>query len=321
MSRSIGAAIALALFVLSPAAVPSAAPPNQDTIIRIGTLGGLYSILLAVNNNNAAVGWSFTATNPDWEHAILWQDGHLIDLGTLPGDVLSRALGINDRGQIVGLSLSSNLLPFRARAVIWDHGQATELPGSEVCLGMAINNRGHAAGRCEDQPWLWRDGERVGLGLLPGYDYGDVAAINDTDVVVGTMYDSRGNSTAFRWADGVLTDLGALTGTTGSQATAINARGEIAGHVNLPAPEPVVWERNTVTPLAGSWGAFHGIAVGNNNRGQVIGSGFVWWRGAFASLNPTFFASDVNERGTAVGFYSNNDGGMEGALMPKVPMP
>jgi probable HAF family extracellular repeat protein len=320
MSRSIGAAIALALFVLSPAAVPSAAaPPNQNTVIRIGTLGGLYSLLLAVNNANDAVGWSFTATDP-WEHAILWHDGHLTDLGTLPGDAISRALGINDRGQIVGVSLPDSSLPFRARAVIWDHGQSTELPGSDACLGMAINNRGHAAGRCEDQPWLWRDGERVGLGVLPGYDYGDVAAINDSDVVVGTMY-SQGNSTAFRWADGVLTDLGALTGRTGSGATAINARGEITGYANLPATEPVLWEGDTVRPLAGAWGAFNGIAFGNNNRGQVIGTGFVWWRGAFASLNPTFFASDVNERGTAVGFYSNNDGGMEGALMPKVPTP
>src|SRR4029453_4362381 len=41
--------------------------------------------------------------------------GRIVDLGTLPGGDFSQALGINDRGSIVGTSTSS----FGSRAFLW----------------------------------------------------------------------------------------------------------------------------------------------------------------------------------------------------------
>jgi probable HAF family extracellular repeat protein len=35
-------------------------------------------------------------------HAFIWQNGVMTDLGTLPDDILGRAWGINDNGQVVG---------------------------------------------------------------------------------------------------------------------------------------------------------------------------------------------------------------------------
>ncbi|MFI5076755.1 MAG: hypothetical protein ACHQRO_05400, partial [Vicinamibacteria bacterium] len=251
MSRPI-VALALALFALAPAAIrPAAAQSTQDTpMVRIGTLGGVFSTLWAVNNDNAAVGWS-DVTYTDSEHAILWQDGQLIDLGTLPGDTVSRASGINDLGQVVGLSVNTDGLSRLVRPVLWQQGQAIELPGGEGCTATAINNKGHIALWCGG-PSVLRDGQRVAIGTLPGYSGGYVYAINDAGVAVGAMFDGRGGSTAFRWEDGILTDLGALAGGVGSHASAINARGQVAGYVRTSAAagaaEPVVWERNTVTP-------------------------------------------------------------------------
>jgi probable HAF family extracellular repeat protein len=330
MSRPI-VALALALFALAPAAVsPAAAQPSQDTaIIRVGTLGGLFSTLWAVNNDDDAVGWS-DVTYTDSEHAILWQDGRLIDLGTLPGDTVSRALGINDLGQIVGLSVHTGDSR-TVRPVLWDHGQPTELPSpGSSCTATAINNKGHIALWCGGAALL-RDGQVVGIGTLPGYSGSYIYAINDAGVAVGSMFDDRGGSTAFRWENGVLTNLGALAGGFGSEATAINARGQIAGFVRTSAAvgvvEPVVWERNTVTPLGGRWGTFQGVARGINDRGDVVGSGgfvdgsgdgtFVWSRGRFRFVDPHIVMSDINERGTAVGRISETGDVAEGVLLPK----
>ena len=72
MSRPL-VALALALFALAPASVrPATAQPNQDTpMVRIGTLGGVFSTLWAVNNDNAAVGWSdVTYTDSGARHPV-----------------------------------------------------------------------------------------------------------------------------------------------------------------------------------------------------------------------------------------------------------
>jgi hypothetical protein len=88
-----------------------------------------------------------TSPAPTREHAIVWHDGQLIDLGTLPGDTVSRAMGINDFGQVVGLSVKTDGVSRLVRAVLWDHGPAIELPFGEPCVATAINNKGHIAVR------------------------------------------------------------------------------------------------------------------------------------------------------------------------------
>ena len=58
-------------------------------------------------------------------HAFLWtKENGIQDLGTLPGDVNSAGIGINDRGEVVGVSLdaASNL-----RAYHWQNGKMQDL--------------------------------------------------------------------------------------------------------------------------------------------------------------------------------------------------
>ena len=83
-------------------------------------------------------------------YAVLWQNGAITNLGTLPGDVSSATGDINAKGQVVGASCDAN---FNCRAFLWDHGVMIDLnrlvpSGSPLYLTYAegINDRGEIAG-------------------------------------------------------------------------------------------------------------------------------------------------------------------------------
>jgi probable HAF family extracellular repeat protein len=81
-------------------------------------------------------------------HAFLWQKGKMHDLGTLSGDYLSIAYGINDSGQVVGEScdVSNN-----CRAFIWQNGSMTDLnllvapTKVDLLYGTDVNDSGQIA--------------------------------------------------------------------------------------------------------------------------------------------------------------------------------
>jgi len=88
-------------------------------------------------------------------HAFLWtrRDG-IQDLGTLPGDVTSEAHGINERGQVVGVSCDA---AGNCRAFLWEDGVMTDLntlvaPGYTGIITTAqdINAQGEITGRAFD---------------------------------------------------------------------------------------------------------------------------------------------------------------------------
>jgi len=68
----------------------------------LGTLGGLNSVAVMINESGEVVGGSDTSTGEPQPHAFLW-DGSMHDLGALNG-CLSTAWGINAREQVVGNS-------------------------------------------------------------------------------------------------------------------------------------------------------------------------------------------------------------------------
>ena len=77
---------------------------HKLSITDLGTLGGDYvhSMATDINSRGQVVGWSNGDSGTN--HAFLWEDGKMTDLGTLPGSGGSMAKGINNRGQVVGYS-------------------------------------------------------------------------------------------------------------------------------------------------------------------------------------------------------------------------
>jgi probable HAF family extracellular repeat protein len=319
--------VALGLFAAAP--TWSAAQP---AFIDVGTLGPYpfqSSYLLAVNNRGDAVGYS-EVSGLDSNRAMLWRGGQLIDLGVLPGLMLSVATDINERGQIVGWS--SEYQYERPRAVLWQDGQAIDItpPGYESCRAYGINNQGVIVGTCHDAPAVWRDGT---FSLLPGpaggYGSGVASDVNDAGVIVGTL-GSGNSSTPVRWADGTVTALGLPADALGGVAEAVNNRGDIVGYVVRPQfYDPVVWRDDTAVPLAGAWGLVYGYARGINNRGEIAVhtfagpvtgyGGHVWRDGAFLWLEPATSLNDISDRGVAVGRVQGDTSGFtsHGAIWPK----
>lgn len=62
----------------------------------------------AMNNKGEVVGFAPSTKPPYLDTAALWRRGKAINLGRHPGGTVSRAYGINDKGQVVG---EGNLVP------------------------------------------------------------------------------------------------------------------------------------------------------------------------------------------------------------------
>ena len=100
--------------------------------IKLPTLGGQgWNTPMAINNAGAVAGFSDLpgdvsggVLTPNFQ-AFLWTfERGIVNLGTLPGDALSEATGINDFGQIVGTSFDASGSP---RVFLWENGQIYDL--------------------------------------------------------------------------------------------------------------------------------------------------------------------------------------------------
>ena len=122
---------------------------------RIDDFGGhAWNTPTAINNDGVVVGFSLPADKDGTQfyRAFVWtREGGTKMLNQIAGDVRSAAFGINDDGQIVGLSRTAGAM---LRAVIWENGDATIKnlndfvdPGSPYLLIAGdINNSGRIAG-------------------------------------------------------------------------------------------------------------------------------------------------------------------------------
>jgi probable HAF family extracellular repeat protein len=101
---------------------------ETNAVINLGNLGGTGrgggNIAFGINNSAQVVGNS-DLPGDAVTHAFLWnKESGIQDLGTLPGDNGSAGLGINDGGDIVGVSLDSS---GNTRAFLRENGVMADL--------------------------------------------------------------------------------------------------------------------------------------------------------------------------------------------------
>jgi uncharacterized membrane protein len=99
-----------------------------------------------INNAGSVTGWD---VGPTGTRALLWRNGTVEVLGSLPGMTDTRALGLNDFDHVVGVS--QNLSTSIERAFFWRHGQMKQLPlvhraDDESSTALAINTWGQVVG-------------------------------------------------------------------------------------------------------------------------------------------------------------------------------
>src|SRR5262249_37325007 len=144
-------------------------------VLDLGNLGGDTSSeqsdsteAAAINDLGQVVGASkLLDPNPRGPvHAFLWQDGQMQDLGVL-GGITSKALAINNFGQIAGYSSTAD---GNYHAVIWDAGEIVDLGtlGGKLSFAAGINNSGEVVGRADTasgvtHAFLWKNGRMTDL--------------------------------------------------------------------------------------------------------------------------------------------------------------
>ena len=207
---------------------------NNGAMQDVGTLpGGTDAIALMINEGGQIVGQSYTGDSvppppsgvcfdfPLTLHGFFWDNGKMVDLGTLGGSCTA-AYALNNRGQVVGESALSE-------------DQTTH-------------------------PYIWERNKMTDLGTLGGA-HGYASWLNDSGTVVGVAAPPGDRALmAFVWKHGTISNLGVLPGNGCSGANSINAKGQIVGgsgfnvvdffaDCNDPVEHAVLWENGKILDL------------------------------------------------------------------------
>jgi probable HAF family extracellular repeat protein len=208
--------------------------------------------------------------------AVLWQNGKIIDLKTLPeGGYESGSVAVNSSGQVVGWAINTipDPVSFDLASIVYFNYEPYPYP-------------------YQMRAFLWQDGVMRDLGTLGGPD-AYPTGINELGQVIGISFT---NSTA-----------------TGIFMTACNFGGLPGG---VPPQDPFFWDKDTGMIDLGTFGGTCGYAMGLNNEGQVVGQSnlfgdqanhaFIWDGatglmdlGTLGGSDSTAFA--INDNGEAVG--------------------
>ena len=218
---------------------------------------------LALTDPDHVVGTDFQAAQ-GFDVAAYWEFGVLQILGALPGQLTSKAHGINLSQQIVGIS--SNSTTGDNGTFLWENGDFFVLSGFPIGATAIAND------------------------------------INDDSQIVGEMGVSLITSNAFLWENGIVTDLGKIPGGTSANAVAISSIGHVVGAGRVPregtifgVPHAFFWDGQTMIDLGVLPGKVESIALDLNDADQIVGSSFLSGEGNSAVLWQDGQIYDLNE--------------------------
>ena len=217
----------------------------------LGTLGGPEASAYFMNERGQVAGWAFTNSTPNpgtnipTQDPFLWQEGRMIDLGTL-GGTFGVPNAMNNRGQVVGES--------------------------------------NVVGDLTAHPFLWDGKKMIDLGTFGG-DSGQANWLNEAGDVVGSAFTKDDQaSLAFLWKDGVLTNIGTVRGDACSNALGINSKLQVVGvsadtcAFVTDQRHAFLWENDQMIDLniflpPGSDLQLLTDAYNINDRGEIVGLG------------------------------------------------
>jgi len=237
--------------------------------------------------------------------AVLWRNGHITDLGTLPeGGYESFANAVNGTGQVIGGALNTvpdsnslagpGFLPTQTRAFLWEHGAMQDLGtlGGTDALAQFINEQGQVVGwsytgsapntSCPGVfpvatgSFMWdRSHGMQDLGTLGG-TCTLVSGLNNNGTAVGISVNDEQIERGFVWQNGTIQDLGASLGGDFTGSEGINDHGAIAGWAFLAGNasyHAALWQQvGNITDLGVVAGDDCSFASSINAQTQIVGT-------------------------------------------------
>jgi uncharacterized membrane protein len=297
------------------AGAPARAATATYTITDLGTLGGGMSNGLAINALGQVTGDSTTAkvimvpcefpTLPNHkdcpvnlDHAFLWSNGTMTDLGTLGGNN-SQGTALNDSGEVIGTSELKTGITEPPFLSIPGARNLTALSGvNGIIFAVGITDSDQISGECTD-----------------AFGFGIACVVTNNGTGTVTQF-------------GAEVEQADPNQITCNKAVAVNSSGQVlasCGAEGLGAPfqgrAPVIWTNGTPT-VAGPAGDV--VPLGFNNNDQVIGfieagsnQGWVWSNGTTTDLS--FVPTAINDSGVIVGGQSIDTNGTVQNLNTLIP--
>lgn len=300
---------AVAIVLLASAASTQAVTTYQFT--NLGSLGNDVAYATDINNSGMVTGYS-QQRNPSREHAFLYSNGSMTDLGALGASSTydSRGLAINASGQVTGRADVPGGTTSSWHAFVSSGGSMTDIGtlGGNNSWGNDINNSGQvtgyslSSGNTLQHGFLYSGGGMTDLGTLGGtYSVGsginNVGQITGHSTITGDSYYH-----AFVYSSGAMTDLGTLGGNF-SVGSGINDSGQVAGYSYISgdsAYHAFLYSAGTMSDL-GTLGGTVSKGQGINALGQIVGVSDTAGNATHAFLYSDGTMTDLNTLTTGLG--------------------